>query len=191
MDQVKRESKIDLFSDEEIVILYSKCNKSLRQFLGLLGYQSGGCSGNLVKKKLSERGFNFEFKKKSKNRDKLFIENKKIHEKDRAGLICIYHDYRSRSKKKNHEFELSVDYFSEIVKSNCSYCGSPPEQKKRKGNLVDANGIDRIDSSIGYVTGNIVPCCYMCNRMKSDHDLEEFKSHVKKIHNKMKLGDNE
>jgi hypothetical protein len=43
------------------------------------------------------------------------------------------------------------------------------------------NGIDRVDSSMGYVAGNVVPCCSTCNRMKLDHSYDDFIAHIKKI----------
>lgn len=42
--------------------------------------------------------------------------------------------------------------------------------------------IDRIDSSKGYEPSNIVPCCTMCNRMKSDFTSEEFLNHIQQIY---------
>lgn len=36
------------------------------------------------------------------------------------------------------------------------------------------NGIDRIDSSIGYTFNNSRPCCYRCNIAKSDQSEIEF-----------------
>ena len=51
--------------------------------------------------------------------------------------------------------------------------------KERDG--VKYNGVDRINSSDGYIADNCVPCCETCNRMKMDHDLHDFLEHVKKI----------
>ena len=45
------------------------------------------------------------------------------------------------------------------------------------------NGIDRIDSSKGYSLDNCVPCCPLCNRLKSDLDKNMFLEHISKIHN--------
>ena len=45
------------------------------------------------------------------------------------------------------------------------------------------NGIDRVDSKIGYVEGNIVPCCEKCNFMKSNLEVDVFLEHVHKIEN--------
>ena len=36
------------------------------------------------------------------------------------------------------------------------------------------NGIDRLDSTQGYVNGNCVTCCGRCNEAKMSEDLSEF-----------------
>lgn len=36
------------------------------------------------------------------------------------------------------------------------------------------SGLDRVDSALGYVYGNVVPCCGGCNGMKSNHSLDQF-----------------
>lgn len=61
-----------------------------------------------------------------------------------------------------------------IVKP-CEYCNEKPKK---------FNGLDRVDSNVGYTFLNVVPCCYDCNVMKSDLTLEKFKLHIKKIHDK-------
>lgn len=53
----------------------------------------------------------------------------------------------------------------------CYYCGE----------LREYNGIDRIDSNIGYEDNNIVPCCEICNKMKSNYDLVFWLNHINKI----------
>ena len=37
-----------------------------------------------------------------------------------------------------------------------------------------SEGLDRIDSSIGYQVDNLVSCCSICNQMKSDRNKEEW-----------------
>lgn len=40
--------------------------------------------------------------------------------------------------------------------------------------MTPANGVDRVDSSRGYDKENIVPCCKICNRSKSDMSESDF-----------------
>lgn len=44
------------------------------------------------------------------------------------------------------------------------------------------NGIDRKDSSIGYLLENCVSCCSKCNQIKMDMSETDFLSHVTKIY---------
>jgi hypothetical protein len=65
--------------------------------------------------------------------------------------------------------------------------------RSRKGTFSGTfvyNGLDRIDSNLGYVRSNVVPCCAVCNYMKQELSLSEFLDQVAKIHNvHQRLGD--
>lgn len=39
----------------------------------------------------------------------------------------------------------------------CHYCGG------KLGKRCPTGGLDRIDNAIGYVKGNVLPCCGVCN----------------------------
>ena len=102
----------------------------------------------------------------------------------------IYEQYQSGAKIRNIDFNLSKEQHLEIIKQNCHYCGSEPELKqphrgkeKYVGVPVPYNGIDRIDSNVGYEIDNCVSCCTRCNYMKSDMDVSLFTEHILKIAN--------
>ena len=93
--------------------------------------------------------------------------------------------YKKSAKVRNIEWNLNFDDFSDIVKSNCFYCGKEPTLRKGKtqyGKVIPTNGVDRKINSVGYVKENCVPCCITCNKMKLDHDIENFKNHISKIY---------
>ena len=98
--------------------------------------------------------------------------------------------YTNNARLKGLEFALSIDEFKELTKGCCFYCGVEPQQSIKNnirtvnGNYVH-NGIDRIDSSKGYISGNVVSCCVKCNKMKLDHSVEEFRKHIIKIYDYM------
>jgi len=48
--------------------------------------------------------------------------------------------------------------------------------------FILVNGIDRINSNIGYIEGNVVPCCKHCNRAKNTMSDSEFREWIKKIY---------
>jgi hypothetical protein len=99
------------------------------------------------------------------------------------------------SKQNNRTLELSFEEWKKIVQQNCYYCGSDPYNKRyaysskryNKGieqdNIEIFNGVDRIDSSKGYIKENVVSCCVMCNRMKSDFNQQAFFKQIKLIYN--------
>lgn len=49
------------------------------------------------------------------------------------------------------------------------------------GDGILYSGIDRVDSSVGYEIGNIVPACKICNFAKSNLTQDDFKSWAKRI----------
>lgn len=90
--------------------------------------------------------------------------------------------YRITAKERKVPFELSTSEFKSLVLSNCFYCDTRPEQIVRNGNdSFIYNGIDRIDSSLGYYTDNVVPCCKRCNFAKHTMSQIDFFEHIKKI----------
>ena len=66
-------------------------------------------------------------------------------------------------------------------KANCHYCGKPPNKSHRKCDTFLYNGLDRVDNSIGYIASNVVPCCYICNKMKGELPVEVFLEHLNNI----------
>ena len=93
--------------------------------------------------------------------------------------------YKSGAKNRNKEWDLSDEEFKNLIHGNCYYCGHEPilrYNKDYKRNIL-VNGIDRLDSNKGYVSGNVVSCCSQCNSMKLDYSVEEFKNKVLDIYN--------
>ena len=86
--------------------------------------------------------------------------------------------YKLSAKNRGCEFSLSRDEFFSLTQQDCYYCGEIPLRTYRctKGTngSFKGNGVDRVDNSIGYISGNVVPCCEMCNRKKMDTSLEDF-----------------
>lgn len=110
-------------------------------------------------------------------------------EKGEANLKKLYRGYEKEAKRKNIQFDLPIKDFKEITSKNCFYCGISPEQiadRKFSNGAYLFNGIDRIDNSIGYITNNITPCCFVCNRAKSTMSQDKFIEHLRKISKKWK-----
>ena len=112
----------------------------------------------------------------------------------------LFKRYRSSAKHRDISFSIDINSFIEICSQNCWYCGSEPKKFnkwnepniRKKGRLftdsereeytILANGIDRINSTIGYWEPNIRPCCKNCNRAKMDLTEENFLNLIQKIY---------
>ncbi len=100
----------------------------------------------------------------------------------RALALSIFTDYKNKAKQRKYEFELDKEYFIELIKQNCYYCGaSPTNIKKLYNNIINYNGIDRKNNKIGYLKENCVACCKICNQSK--HTLTEsyFLEWIKRV----------
>lgn len=79
-------------------------------------------------------------------------------------------------KFKGTNIDLSTFY--SLSQLNCYYCNG---DKSNKYKLFIYNGLDRVDSEIKYLHGNIVPCCKYCNFAKKNLTLNQFKNWVDKL----------
>ena len=102
-------------------------------------------------------------------------------------IAAVFRAYRDGAIKRGYEFNLSIDEIKSIIFKDCHYCGIPPSNSKdvsasrcQKG-IMKYNGIDRVDNTRGYSVDNCVPCCYICNRAKSNMDHNDFMSWINAI----------
>jgi len=79
-----------------------------------------------------------------------------------AEEVNRWRDYRHEAKRRGLVFELSRELFRRLIRTPCHYCG-------RAG-----GGVDRVDSSLGYVFTNVVPCCTTCNLGKREQSYDDF-----------------
>lgn len=101
-----------------------------------------------------------------------------------AGLRQIFSQYKARSKSTLKDFSLTIQEFAEIISKPCYYCGKLPSNTARHDSrfaVVNYSGIDRVDNLRGYVSGNVLPCCGVCNTMKQQLSVSEFISHIVNI----------
>ncbi len=107
-----------------------------------------------------------------------------------AAFNKVYKAYKRGAKDRGLIFELTKEKFKEITKMDCYYCGDAPSNVGKSLSITDNyiyNGIDRLDNNVGYVIGNVVPCCKKCNMMKLNYSLEAFKDKIIKIYHKFIL----
>ncbi len=79
--------------------------------------------------------------------------------------------YKRDAIKRGLTYELTREQFMAFWRRPCSYCGDE----------IQTIGLDRVNNSIGYVDGNVVPCCRICNAMKSSMSAAEFVDRCRRI----------
>lgn len=106
----------------------------------------------------------------------------RILENHGAVKNALYLLTKNRAIREKHDFLLSKDEFFLIVQQNCVYCGCKPSQSLASLDTEYLfNGIDRINSDIGYTIENSAPCCKVCNRAKNDMTVLEFEKWIDTI----------
>jgi hypothetical protein len=105
----------------------------------------------------------------------------------------IFYAYKNSAQKRGILFEIKKEYFAELTKENCYYCGAEPSQIYGANRPNDFkygfwiyNGVDRLNDNYGYIKENVVPCCKKCNYSKQGMTDIEFLEMVKKIYNNHK-----
>jgi len=90
------------------------------------------------------------------------------------GKMCDYWDdikgysfSQYQSVMKKYGFDITKEEYEMLRLGNCTYCG-------RSCTATHTNGIDRLDSSKGYILANCVTCCGSCNISKKTMSSEDF-----------------
>lgn len=94
--------------------------------------------------------------------------------------------YKIKCRKKNIEFNITLEQAKIIFSQNCHYCNSKPKNKHHPKNKIKPyyyNGIDRINNKLGYLENNIVPCCIQCNKAKGTLTYEQFLQWIVTVYN--------
>ena len=103
------------------------------------------------------------------------IENWQSKCNPKAVVRAVFNRYRINAINKGIPFRLSRQEFYALTGMNCFYCNAPPKLARCKARTtMNLNGLDRQTVSLGYTMDNVVPCCWTCNRIKSDSTHEEF-----------------
>lgn len=109
---------------------------------------------------------------------------------DRANAIkkLLYMKMKERHIKVLSDDEdtlISIESFSKRVEEPCYYCGmrnSSFKKDRATDYILYYNGLDRIDSSIGYRKENTVVACKMCNIAKAEMTVDEFRKYLIRLH---------
>lgn len=95
-------------------------------------------------------------------------------------LAYAWAKVRRSAKLRGLPLSITKEQVAYLVKCPCHYC-------HRDACKVFRIGIDCVISKLGYIEGNVVPCCYQCNVAKLDADATVFKArclHITKFFSK-------
>lgn len=101
-----------------------------------------------------------------------------ITDQECNGRHYLEKNIRRDSKRRKIEYNLNYAEFESLVTGECFYCGRKPSSlfQERVGSKCRCyyNGIDRVDNTIGYLSGNVVTCCRVCNKSKHTQTYDDF-----------------
>lgn len=100
---------------------------------------------------------------------------------------------KQSAKIRNYAWDLEDEVVFKLMEEPCYLCGqrggnNHKNSRSNGGGSYRYNGLDRLDNSLGYVMGNVAPCCGQCNLAKGRAPLQEFLSMCARItkHQKQK-----
>jgi hypothetical protein len=101
------------------------------------------------------------------NPEKKYAQSKryKAKKKELEPTWYAFYTCRASARQRGIEFKLTREESDRLVTGDCVYCGATPDP---------TNGIDRIDSDVGYRSGNVVSCCADCNFAKRTRSVTDF-----------------
>ena len=118
-----------------------------------------------------------------------------IEDREEA-VLKVQYSHLKRRHKKIDKNSIVIDFkiFKELSKSKCRYCGlehskiiedrlsERSDGKKLSDNVIKINGIDRIDSNVGYTKNNSVTCCKYCNFAKHTMSEDDFYKWIRRVY---------
>ena len=110
--------------------------------------------------------------------------NKQTKVEIKSNEYLIWYRAKQNAKTYSRDFDLEIEDI--IIPTHCPYLGVELIYDINNHNSPNYFSIDRIDSSKGYVKGNIQVISHLANTMKSKANTEElitFANNVLKIHN--------
>lgn len=123
--------------------------------------------------------------KSAKRKHTCDVKKKNRGSKDLNRLLYKrFHGLKDRSNRKNIDCNIDLQYLHELwdkQKGLCALSGIPMTYYFDSGRVPTNLSVDRIDSSLGYVRGNIQLVCMAVNQMKSDLTIEQLKYFCKSI----------
>lgn len=81
----------------------------------------------------------------------------------------------AKQSAKNKNLEINIELSDIVIPKLCPVLQIPFNFDRRSGRRLDGPSIDRIDSTKGYIKGNIQIISDLANRMKQNATIEQLK----------------
>lgn len=103
------------------------------------------------------------------------IEERKLYQKIFSKTLKgRFRTAKGQAKKRNIDFNLTFEQYSQIATQPCYYCNDHFRTEIGVG-----SGIDRVINAQGYYIDNIVSCCAHCNYLKRNiYNVDQTKAMV-------------
>lgn len=136
------------------------------------------------KEKIKEYNKKRTTERKSESSSKDYRNNKTKEFREKNYEKFLLYQIKASAKKRNLEFNLTIDDI--IITEVCPYLNINLTKIVGDGLLDTAPSVDRIDSSKGYIKGNVRIISHLANKMKSNVSIDlliTFANNVLNIHN--------
>ena len=100
---------------------------------------------------------------------------------------CRDRHLRATKKGKDISIEIDQEYIEKLYDDQGGACAISGLEMAMETNNVKSLSIDRIDSSKGYIKGNVHLVCGIINNMKNEYSMETFMRECENIYNHLKL----
>ena len=121
---------------------------------------------------------------KDKNHNKYTknkIEHRKTAIKYQESNWCMKMLYQARSTASRKNLSFNLDETDIVIPTHCKYLGIPITQTLGVGLVWSNASLDRIDSSLGYIKGNVEVISRKANTMKNMATSQELVIFAKNI----------
>ena len=111
-------------------------------------------------------------------------------------ILKVQYSHLKRRHRNLDKDGVVIDFntFKKLSKDECKYCGlehskiiedrlsERSDGKKLSDIIIKINGIDRVNSAIGYTKENSVTCCKYCNFAKHTMSEDDFYKWIRKVY---------
>ena len=106
----------------------------------------------------------------NKNKDSLLQQQRDYYATPENRAKKIYAKAKDRAKETGIEFTITLQDI--VIPTHCPYLGIELTHELGKGQLESNSSLDRIDSTKGYIPGNVQVTSRLANTMKSNASQE-------------------